>query len=309
MKPGSALNWLVPLIAVLAVIVAGAGLFLQGGDGPFSFTTVYGDTVEIYGQGTYRHDSSFVAALFKGTDAVTLFAGIPLLLVSYLTYRRGSLRGSIFLIGVLLYFLYIGVTYTFSAIFNPLFLVYTALFSAGLYAAILALTTFDTQLLASKVTSAIPSRGIAIFMFVAGLGTLMLWLSELIGPLLMGQAPANLGPYTTMFTHGFDSAVITPATVVTGILLLKRKPMGYLLAAPLLILCTLIGVVVIAQTVSQAMAGITFPIGVYIGMIGSWVVMGIFAIGLAIQFFRSISENPQTVILSDLGERSISPHA
>ncbi len=30
-----------------------------------------------------------------------------------MSYRRGSLRGSIFLIGMLMYFLYIGATYTF----------------------------------------------------------------------------------------------------------------------------------------------------------------------------------------------------
>jgi hypothetical protein len=290
MKQNSTLNWLAPLIAILAIITAGVVLFSQGGDGPFHFTTIYGDTVEIYGQGIYHHDSSFVAALFKGTDAVTLFVGIPLLLVSYLSHRRGSLRGSIFLIGILFYFLYLGVTYTFSAIFNSLFLVYTALFSAGLFAAIIALTTFDTQHLAGRVTTGMSRRGIAIFMFVAGFGTLMLWLSELVGPLMTGQAPANLGPYTTMFTHGFDSAVITPACVITGIYLLKRKPLGYLLAAPLLILCTLIGVVVIGQTISQTLAGFVFPIGVYIGMIGLWVVMGAFAIGLTIKFFRNISE-------------------
>lgn len=287
MKRNPALDWLIPLIAILAVVIGGVGLFSQGGDGAFSFSTVYGDTVEIYGQGIYRHDTSFVAALFKGTDAITLFVSLPLLLVGYVSYRRGSLRGSIFLIGMLLYFLYIGVTYTFSVIFNSLFLVYTALFSASLFATIIALTTFDAQYLASKVTSNMPHRGIAIFMFVAGLGTMMLWLSELIAPIMTGQAPANLGPYTTMFTHGFDSAVITPATVVTGIYLLKRKPLGYLLAAPLLILCTIIGMTVIAQTTIQTLAGFVFPIGVYIGMIGSWVVMGAFAVGLATRFFRN----------------------
>ena len=293
MKRNPALDWLIPLIAILAVIVAGVGLFSQGGDGAFSFGTVFGDTVEIYGQGIYSHDSTFVAALLRGTDAITLFVSLPLLLVGYLSYRRGLLRGSIFLIGMLLYFLYVGVTYTFSVIFNSLFLVYTALFSVSLFATIIALTTFDTQDLVVKVTSNMPRRGIAIFMFVAGLGTLMLWLSELIAPLMTGQAPANLGPYTTMFTHGFDSAVITPACVLTGFYLLKRKPLGYLLAAPLLILCTLVGVTVIAQTISQTLLGIIFPIGVYIGMVGSWVVMGAFAIGLAISFFRNISETVQ----------------
>lgn len=221
---------------------------------------------------------------------MTLFVGIPLLLVGHFSYRRGSLRGSIFLIGILMYFLYIGVTYTFSAIFNPLFLVYTALFSAGLFATIVALTTFDVQSLAGKVTPNMPRREIAIFMFVAELGTLFVWLSVLIGPLMTDQAPANLGPYTTMFTHGFDSAVVTPATVVTGIFLLNRKPLGYLLAAPLLVLCAIVGLTVIAQTISQSMVRLIFPIGVYIVMIGSWAVMGAFAVGLAVRLFRNVLE-------------------
>jgi len=302
MKNQIALNWLVPLIAITAIITSGVGLFSQGGDGPFPFITIHGNTVEMYGRGIYHNDSLFVAALLRGTDAITLFLSIPLLLVSYRFYRRGSIRGSILMTGMLMYFLYIGITWTFSVFFNSLFLVYVALFSLSLFATIVAFTTFDIQMLSNKVSSGLPRRGLAIFMFIAGLGTLMLWLSELIGPLTTGQAPANLGPYTTMFTHGFDSAVITPATVITGIYLLRRKPLGYLLVAPLLILCTNIGVVVIAQTVSQALAGLVFPIGVYIGMIGSWVVMGGFAVGLAIAFFRKISSNmPSEETIHKLG--------
>lgn len=92
---------------------------------------------------------------------------------------------------------------------------------------------------------------------------------ELFAPIMTGQAPVNLSHYTTMFTHGCASAVITPACEITGIYLLKRKPLGYLSAALLLILCTIIGATVIAQTTSQMLAGFVFPIGVYIGMIGS----------------------------------------
>jgi len=105
MKHSSALNWLVPLIVVLAIIPAGVGLLSQSGDGRFVFTTVYGNSVEIYGQNVYQYDSSFVAALLKGTDAITLLVGIPVLVVSYISYRRSSLVGSIFLIGILFYFL------------------------------------------------------------------------------------------------------------------------------------------------------------------------------------------------------------
>ncbi len=95
-----------------------------------------------------------------------------------------------------------------------------------------------------------------------------------------------------MFTHGFDSAIITPAAVVTGICLLRRRPLGYLLAPPLLILCILNGLNVLAATASQTLAGIIFPPGVYVGMVGSWVVMGAFATWLSVAFFRNLAEAP-----------------
>lgn len=290
MKQGTALYWLVPLIAVLAVVTAGVGLFSQGGGGPFTFTTVHGNVVEMYGKGIYRNDSLFVGAAFKGTDAVTLFLSIPVLLISYLSHRRGSLRGTLVMTGALLYFLYNGASMTFAAMFNSMFLFYTALFSASVFAAIIAFTTFDLQKLADGVSPNAPRRGMAIFMFVAGLGTLAIWMSDLIGPLLSGQAPEIMGPYTSTFTHGFDSAIITPAAVIAGVYLLQRKPLGYLLAVPIQILCTLIGIVVIGQTISQYLVGIVFPVGVYIGMIGSWIVMGAFAIGLTVRFFRNFDE-------------------
>lgn len=293
MKHYSALNWLIPLIILIAALTASVGLFSQGGDGPFMFTTLHGQTVQIYGKGLYRFDTVLSAATFKGVDVITLGLSIPLLMVAFILYRRNSLRGGLLLIGAIPYFLYIGASMTFSAAFNRIFLLYAALLSVSLFAFIVALTTIDLAALSKHILRRLPHRGIAIFMFVAGIGTFLLWLSELIGPMLTGATPANLGPYTTMYTHGFDSAVITPATVLTGIFLLQRKPLGYLFAAPLLVFCTQNGFTVMAATISQALEGIAFPIGVYIGMVGSWVLMGAFAIGLTIQYFRNISEVAQ----------------
>lgn len=293
MKHYSALNWLIPLIILIAALTASVGLFSQGGDGPFMFTTLHGQTVQIYGKGLYRFDTVLSAATFKGVDVITLGLSIPLLMVAFILYRRNSLRGGLLLISAIPYFLYIGASMTFSAAFNRIFLLYAALLSVSLFAFIVALTTIDLAALSKHILRRLPHRGIAIFMFVAGIGTFLLWLSELIGPMLTGATPANLGPYTTMYTHGFDSAVITPATVLTGIFLLQRKPLGYLFAAPLLVFCTQNGFTVMAATISQALEGIAFPIGVYIGMVGSWVLMGAFAIGLTIQYFRNISEVAQ----------------
>jgi hypothetical protein len=292
-KKQPALNWLVPLIGLLALAGSGTGLLLGGGDGPFTFTTVQGQVVEIYGRGLYQNDSTFAATIFKGADAAVLLAGLPLLLVSFSLYRRGSLRGGFLLAGALMYFLYIGASMSFSAAFNRLFLVYSALFSAGLFALILAFLAIDLPALPGKISAGLPLRATAVFLFIAGSGTFMLWLSDVLGPILTGGAPQNLGPYTTMFTHSFDSATITPACILAGITLLRRRPLGYALTPPLLVLCILNGINVLAGTASQTLAGITFPIGVYIGMIGSWVVMGAFAVWLLITFFRNLEQAPR----------------
>lgn len=290
MKEPSTLNWLVPLIASIAIIAALAGLFSQGGPGPHTFTTLHNQTAQIYGRGLYQFDTVFSAATYKAVDLITILISIPFLLIAFILYRRNSLRGALLLTSALPFFVYNGASMTFAAAFNSMFLFYTAMFSTSLFAFIVALAAFDLSRLSKHVASHLPHRSIAIFLFVAGIGTLFIWLSDLIGPLMSGQAPANLGPYTTMFTHGFDSAVITPATVLTGIYLLQRKPLGYLLAAPLLIFCTQNGITVIAATISQAMAGIIFPVGVYVGMVGSWAVMGAFAVWLTIVFFSNVSE-------------------
>ncbi len=81
-----------------------------------------------------------------------------------------------------------------------------------------------------------------------------MWLSELVGRRLQGQAPAGLASYTTMFTHGLDIAVITPASILAGVLLLRRDLLSYVLAFPMLCLCLLIGLVILAQVAAAAIA-------------------------------------------------------
>ena len=293
MKQYTTLNWLIPLIVIIAAVAALVGLFVQGGDGRSTFTTLHGQTVMIYGKGLYRFDTVLYAATFKGVDVITLIISVPLLIIAFALYRRNSLSGRLLLLSALPYFVYIGASMTFSAAFNRIFLLYVTLFSTSLFSFIGLATSFDLESLSKYMLPGMPYRGIAIFMFVAGIGTLLLWLSELIGPMINGSTPTNLGPYTTMFTHGFDSAVITPATVLTGIFLFRRKPIGYLFAAPLLVFCVQNGLTVIAATISQTLEGIIFPVGVYVGMIGSWVVMGAFAFWLTIQFFRNFSGTAQ----------------
>jgi hypothetical protein len=86
MKTSNVVVGLSALIAVLALVAAGTGLLYGDGGSPFTFTSLRGQPVEIYGQGLYRYDTLFQGAGNKGTDMVTLFLGIPLLVLSVLLY-------------------------------------------------------------------------------------------------------------------------------------------------------------------------------------------------------------------------------
>ena len=125
--------WLCAVIILLAPIAAGTGLFWDDGGSSFAFTTLRGDTVQIYGHGLYRNDTTLTAIGFKASDALTLILAIPALAFSLSRYHRGSLRGGLLLTGTLAYLLYVYGSMAFGAAYNNLFLVYLALLSASLF--------------------------------------------------------------------------------------------------------------------------------------------------------------------------------
>jgi hypothetical protein len=256
MKTSTWVVWLAFPIAILAAVAAVAGLFWPAGGAPFAFTTVRGETVQMFGQGLYRFETIRDGIGFKGVDLFVLGVGIPLLLFFTLRYRQGSPRGGLLLTGTLAYFLYNSASMTFGYAYNHFFLVYLAQFTASLFALILAFASFDPQELAARFSDHLPRRGIAAFLFVVGAALLLVWVGLSILPaLLAGRAP-ELAGHTTLPTHALDVGVIAPAAFVAGVLLLRRAPLGYLLAAVVLITGAVLGLGVIALSAAQLLAGV-----------------------------------------------------
>ena len=71
--------------------------------------------------------------------------------------------------------------------------------------------------------------------------------------------------------------------------ILRRAPVSYLLAAILLILLAIVGVMVATQTAFQLQAGIALAQGEIIGKAASFILLALFAIWLVVRFLRSIS--------------------
>jgi hypothetical protein len=256
MKFQKALKWMNASIAVLALFAAGMGLFYRTSGEPFAFTSLRGEEVMINARGLYYYDTVSSAAQMQANDLTTLVIGLPLLIISTFLALRGSLRGRLLMTGTLGFFLYTYMSMCFATAYNQLFLVYIALFTLSLFAFILAMMSFDLAALPAQFNSRLPRRGIAALLIAAGIFLLFAWVGGRILPtLLQGSVPA-LENVTTMVIQVLDLGLILPLAVLSGILLLKRQPWGYLLASVAVMKMLTMGIAVTGMGINMSLNGV-----------------------------------------------------
>ncbi|MBI5031961.1 MAG: hypothetical protein HZB51_15630 [Chloroflexi bacterium] len=275
------------LIATLAIIVAGLGVFWQGEGQKSEFLTVRGETVTIQGHGLYQYETVSIATQAIAQDVVTLLIGIPLLVISMILFRKGSLRGKLLLSGTLAYFLYTYASFAFGAAYNILFLVYVSLFSLSLFAFIFALMQIDISTLPKHFSSGLPRRTIAIFLFVVGSFLLLAWLGRIVPALLANQPPLGLESYTTLIIQALDLGLVMPIAFLSGILLWKKSAWGYLLSSIVLIKGATLALAVSAMAVNMILAGVQVSTGELIIFPSIAMVSG----GMTVVLLRNVTES------------------
>ena len=280
--PAAVLSW---LVAAMAVGAAGFGLFWASGDPATAYTTLRGESVETYGRGVYDADSVFRGAGFRGTDALTLFLGIPFLLAAVALHRRGSVRGTLLLTGALAYFLYVYASLALGAAYNELFLLYVAVFGASAFGFVAALRAVEPR---SLDPARLPRRALGVFMLAGGVATAAIWLvPEVLPALAAGDSP-DLEGYTTLVTHVLDLGIVVPAAFLSGVLILRRAPLGYLIAVPLLVVEASLLPMIALQTVSQVEAGVSFTTAEIVGPIASFCVFAALAVAFLTRVLRRV---------------------
>jgi len=162
-------------------------------------------------------------------------------------------------------------------------------FSSSLFGLILSFNSAVLRFGLNEDLVSLPGRAIAIFMFVAGGITLFVWGGPLISALFKGAPPERMDSYTTMVTFAIDLAVITPATIICGILILRGNAVGYILAEPLLTLIVLLAPQILISTIFQQRVGVPFSQGEMIGPVAGFVLLGSIGLWLLIRLFKSVS--------------------
>lgn len=274
------------IIVPLALLAAGTGIFWQGSGEPYPFETLRGETVMIRGHGLYRYDTVNSSSQEIGTDIVTLLIGIPLLITGIVLTRKGTLRGQLLLTGALGYFLYTYGAMCFLTAFNPLFLVYVALFSLSLFGFILSMKNLDVDEVTRHISDGFPRRAIATYFIIVAVFLTLAWLGLVASPSLTWAPPAGLESAITMVIQALDLGVIVPTSFLTAALLIKKQAWGYALSSVLLLKILTMGAALIAMIVGQILAGV--PVVVVVSTI--FVIISLSGIVLGIITLRNIRD-------------------
>lgn len=277
------------LIIVLSILTSAIGLLYTTGGKAFNFVNQYGDTVKIYGDGLYAHDSYFMAPIFRGTDFTIIFIAIPILIVALIMdIKRKKLKNRIFLTSVISLFTYYSTSIAFGVTYNILHLVYIALFSASFFGLITAIDSIDKEQVEKSMGDKLPFNGIYAFLIITGIALIVAWLPDIIKSFVLGRSLELIEIYTTQITYVLDMGVIAPTALICLFQLKKRSGIGYVLLQLLLTVCSVIGIMVPIQTVFQIKAGISLPIGAIVTKVAIFIVLALFALYFNIKFLKNI---------------------
>ncbi|QVK17541.1 hypothetical protein KHQ81_11875 [Mycoplasmatota bacterium] len=252
------------IIIVLSGIASSIGVFSNYSNENLNFISLYGDTITLYGKGIYHHDSVSLALQAVAQDLVTLVVGLPLLIISLYLFRKNLIKGKLLLTGTLGYFLYTYTSYTFYSMYNQLFLLNVTLMSLCFFTFTLTFMTIDVSKIKNSFKDTFPIKLVSSFVLVIGGFIGLMWLGMIINPLIDGTYPKELEHYTTLVIQGMDLGFVVPTSILAGVLLLKKKPFGYVLA-PLIIIkgvsmLTAMTAMVINMTLSGEVVSIAFMV-------------------------------------------------
>jgi len=186
-------------------------------------------------------DPPMTAGNARGTDVTMLFVALPVLVVSMILARRGSLRAQLTWAGALVYLAYSAVLFAFATAFNPLFLLYVATLSLAVWSLVALLTQIDVETIRAHYIEKTPVRFFAGYLAVISLLFLMTWLKQVVPAMFDPAVPAFLAG-TIMLTspvHVLDLGFLLPLGFVGAVWLWQKKSWGYLLTGLLLSMMTI----------------------------------------------------------------------
>ncbi|MBF4510583.1 MAG: hypothetical protein ISP10_08935 [Aeromicrobium sp.] len=220
------------LVIALAVgVTAAIGVFGRGDGTTAQGVSIRGEEFEYVTTGVYAYNAERVVAEGVGWDALTLIVAVPALLACVPFVARGSLRARLVAAGVLGYFVYQYLMYAVFWALGPLFPAFIVPYPLSAAAIVWIVATLDLRTLPVRFSDRFPRRSMAVFSAVMGLMLVAMWVPRIATGLSGDLAGAQLLGMPTLAVQALDLGIIVPLALATALLVWRRRPAGYLLAA------------------------------------------------------------------------------
>ncbi|HTP89978.1 MAG TPA: hypothetical protein VMJ34_23695 [Bryobacteraceae bacterium] len=226
-KTGRWALWLSFPLAVLLVIASGAGVFLP---------SVYANEPHLAGAGAVS------------ADLMNLIVVVPVLIASAIFTLRGWMGARLVWMSTVLYVVYAFIYYTLSVRYNALFLIYCAVQGLSFYMLVGALGSISVGEIARRYRRRGPAFAAAVLLLVIVAGASVHWAQRAIAVVQSGKAPQDVldAGQITDVAAVLDLAFVLPAFALTAVLLLMRRPMGFVLGPIILSFTGMIALLLVA---------------------------------------------------------------
>jgi hypothetical protein len=173
-------------------------------------------------------ESSWGREAFRGGELVSLVVAVPLLAGALIAVRRGSTRAQAVWIGMLLYAAYNYAYAVFGTTFNDAFLIHIGAFSASVFALTCAIPALDHARIEEAFRDVRAAKAVGVFLVIVGVGQGLLWLFILVRNAITGEVLHDIPVSGQHLVFALDLALLVPSLVLSGVLLARRRPFGFL---------------------------------------------------------------------------------
>ena len=183
----------------------------------------------LLASGAYR-DVAWIKATWFGNDLVTLLIAVPLLLGAMWFASRGSTRARLVWLGVCGYAVYNYTYYVLGTALNVFFAIYVLTFVVAIASLIIGLVGTDAASVASAFSARTPAKVLGGYYVFVATGLSAVWLGTWAAYVFAGR-PTPVETEAFHLVAALDMTLMVPALVTGGVLLWRRRPWGYLIAA------------------------------------------------------------------------------
>lgn len=219
------------VVALLAAVAAGLGVFARGDGSYETVTSVRGVTYAMTTDGVYAYNAQRLVSEGVGWDVFTLFVAVPLMLAAAGFVAGGSFRGRLFALGLFGYFFYQYLEYAMTWAFGPLFPVFILIFGASL----VGLVWFGANVAGDGIPDGFgedfPGRPFAVVSILMAVLLVVMWTGRIAAGLAGDLETAGLQGETTLVVQALDLGFVVPTALLIAALAWHRTAIGHALAS------------------------------------------------------------------------------